>query len=136
MSLRRKLGRAIGGIAKTALSATPVGRTVLTGVSALRVRPGSGAARAPAGGGLTLPGMGGLGGLGRDVAVGVGAGAVVGAINRRASASGGAMRRRRAKGISGSEMKAFNRVTRILDKVCKTPAPVRRRSTSKGRSCR
>jgi hypothetical protein len=43
--------------------------------------------------------------------------------------------RRRGKGITASQLKAFTRVTHILNKYCKTPAPARRRSTG-ARKCR
>lgn len=45
------------------------------------------------------------------------------------------MRKRRAKGITARELKSFTRVTGILNKYCKTPPPMKRR-TSKGRACR
>lgn len=43
--------------------------------------------------------------------------------------------RRRSKGITARELKSFTRVTGILNKYCKTPAPMRRRNT-RSKSCR
>lgn len=37
--------------------------------------------------------------------------------------------RRRSKGITGTELKSFRRVTSILNKLCKSPPPTKRRST-------
>jgi hypothetical protein len=45
-------------------------------------------------------------------------------------------RRRRRKGISASELKAFTRVTQVLAKYCKTPPPTKRRGAPRGKSCR
>lgn len=45
-------------------------------------------------------------------------------------------RRRRSKGITASQLKAFTRVTSILNKYCKTPAPMKRRAASRSKSCR
>lgn len=45
-------------------------------------------------------------------------------------------RRRRRKGISASELKAFTRVTQVLNKYCKTPSPTKRRSAPRGKACR
>jgi hypothetical protein len=45
-------------------------------------------------------------------------------------------RRRRAKGITGTELKSFRRVTGLLQKLCKTPAPTRRARSARKTSCR
>lgn len=45
-------------------------------------------------------------------------------------------RRKRAKGITGRELKSFVRVTGLLNKYCKTPPPTKRRGASKGKICR
>lgn len=45
-------------------------------------------------------------------------------------------KRRRSKGITASQLKAFTRVTAILNKYCKTPPPVKRRGAPRGKSCR
>jgi hypothetical protein len=44
--------------------------------------------------------------------------------------------RRRRKGISATELKAFTRVTSVLNKYCKTPSPTKRRSAPRGKACR
>jgi len=44
-------------------------------------------------------------------------------------------KRRRAKGITGAQLKAFTRVTGILNKYCKAPPP-RRRAASRSTKCR
>jgi hypothetical protein len=45
--------------------------------------------------------------------------------------------RRRAKGITGAQLKAFYRVNSLLNKVCKTAPPISRRGSSRGkRPCR
>lgn len=43
--------------------------------------------------------------------------------------------KRRAKGITARELKSFTRVTSILNKYCKTPPPMKRR-TARSKSCR
>jgi hypothetical protein len=65
---------------------------------------------------------------------GVGTGMAIGAAAERAMARGGGGRRR-MKGITGAQLKAFTRVTAILNKYCKTPPP-RRRASTRGKSCR
>lgn len=45
-------------------------------------------------------------------------------------------KRRRAKGITGRELKSFVRVTGLLNKYCKTPPPTKRRGAAKGKICR
>lgn len=45
-------------------------------------------------------------------------------------------RRPRSKGITARELKSFTRVTALLNKFCKTPPPTKRRTASKGKSCR
>jgi hypothetical protein len=47
-----------------------------------------------------------------------------------------APRKRRAKGITATQLKAFTRVTALLNKYCKTPPPTKRRSASRGKACR
>jgi hypothetical protein len=44
-------------------------------------------------------------------------------------------RRARSKGITARELKSFTRVTGILNKYCKTPPPMKRR-TARSKSCR
>lgn len=44
-------------------------------------------------------------------------------------------RRRRAKGITARELKSFTRVTGLLNKYCKTPPPMKRRTT-RSKTCR
>lgn len=77
---------------------------------------------APGGPWGQIPGMGG-GGMGLPIPIPFGRGQAA------------APRRRRRKGISGSELKAFTRVTAVLNKYCKTPPPMRRR-TSRSSKCR
>jgi hypothetical protein len=66
------------------------------------------------------------------VATGV---AIAGAAGSLMGGGGGTRRRRRRKGITGTELANFERVTKMLNKFCKTPPPMRRRKTG-GRSCR
>jgi hypothetical protein len=47
-----------------------------------------------------------------------------------------ARRKRRSKGITATQLKAFTRVTAILNKYCKTPPPAKRRGASRSKSCR
>lgn len=98
---------------------------------------------------VVLPGAGAIGAAGRivrgtvsripgSVRSGVGGavgGAVVGGAIDALTGRPVASRRRRSKGITGRELKAFTRVTGILNKYCKTPAPMKRRTT-RSRSCR
>ena len=44
--------------------------------------------------------------------------------------------RRRSKGITATQLKAFTRVTAILNKYCKTPPPAKRRGATRSKSCR
>lgn len=66
------------------------------------------------------------------VATGV---AIAGAAGSLMGGGGGTRRRRRRKGITGTELANFERVTKMLNKFCKTPPPMRRRKSG-GRSCR
>lgn len=137
MSLIRRLGRVAGGAVKGFVTGGGWAGAAVGAASKLRSPPRMPSPTSPPLGlpapsprplpsrGRTMPG----GGVMTDVAIG-GAGVALGRMTRSAAPG----RRRRAKGISGSEFRAFKRVTNILNKVCKTPAPMRRRTG--GRSCR
>ena len=104
------------------------------GARSMSILPGAGAA---------LPRLGqAMGRAGRvatspggQIAIGVGTAVAAGRIAR--GGGGGAPVRRRAKGITGRELKAFTRVNGILDKFCKIKPPTRRAgSPRRGKACR
>lgn len=66
----------------------------------------------------------------------IGTVATAGAILYDAAGNPVRRKRPRSKGITARELKSFTRVTGLLNKYCKTPPPTKRRSASKGRSCR
>lgn len=66
----------------------------------------------------------------------IGTVATVGAILYDANGNPVRRKRPRGKGITARELKSFTRVTHLLNKYCKTPPPTKRRTASKGRSCR
>jgi hypothetical protein len=84
----------------------------------------------------SLPGAGrAVGRVLRNPGVQAGIGTAVGMATFRGGGQATGQRRRRKKGISATELKAFTRVTGVLNKYCKTPPPMKRR-TSGGRKCR
>lgn len=84
-----------------------------------------------------LPGVGrAVGTVARRYGGAIGGLATAGAILYDAAGNPVRPRRRRSKGITARELKAFTRVTGIMNKYCKTPAPTRRRSAPRGKSCR
>lgn len=126
MSLLRKALKGAGKLAGVAISRTPQGQMLKTLGGALTKARRA----APA----IMPGVGAVASVALPAVASVGAARLAGA-GRRAAADQ-APRRRRSKGISGSEMKAFRRVTNVLGQLCKTPAPTRRRTASRSKSCR
>lgn len=125
MSLLRKAIKGVGKIAGAAISRTPQGAALKTLGSVLTKARRTAAPM--------LPGVGAVASVALPAVATVGAARLTRPRAETAPRAGG---RRRSKGISGSEMKAFRRVTNVLGQLCKTPAPTRRRTASKGRSCR
>jgi hypothetical protein len=70
------------------------------------------------------------------IATGAATGAAIYAGRGGGSAGMYGPRRRTAKGISGAQLKAFKRVTGILDKLCKTPPPTKKRGSARKSTCR
>lgn len=165
MSFFKKVFKGIKKVGKTALkgaiAATPVGRafsTISGVVTAGSVIPNRRsrlmAAASPASQAMSqsLMGVGmsalptlarGAGTLARRAggAIGRNAGtiATVGGIGAVVyDQFGNPIRRKRprGKGITARELKSFTRVTGLLNKFCKTPPPTKRRSASRGKSCR
>jgi hypothetical protein len=82
---------------------------------------------------IVKPGAGKMGDMIGTAATVAGAGALIydvagNVIGRRA--------RRRSKGITATQLKAFTRVTAILNKYCKTPPPTGRRRATRSTKCR
>ena len=94
-----------------------------------------------------LPGIGAIGTAGRAVGGAVaragrrygglvGAAAGVGSVLYDAMGNPVRAKRRRSKGITARELKAFTRVTGIMNKYCKVGPPRRRAAAPKGKACR
>lgn len=94
-----------------------------------------------------LPGIGALASAGRYVGTvagrvtrryggAIGAAAGVGGLLYDAAGNPVRQRRRRSKGITARELKAFTRVTGIMNKYCKVGPPRRRAAAPKGKACR
>jgi hypothetical protein len=124
MSLLRKVVKSAGKLAGAAIARTPQGAALKTLGSVLTTARRKAAPM--------MPGVGAVASVALPAVATIGAARLTEGRSRAAAAP----RRRRSKGISGSEMKAFRRVTNVLGQLCKTPAPTRRRTASKGRSCR
>ena len=69
-----------------------------------------------------IPGSSSSGGILGDI-IGGGIGGVIGGMGSDSVTVTGRRYRRRAKGITGAELKAFSRVTRIIDKYAHTRPP-------------
>lgn len=133
-------GKLLSSPAAAAIPGIGKAKAVLGTARALRavIRPGGAGSPITAGRTAAMsiagPGLRVAGQVLKNPAVQGTVGGLIGTSIGRRRQSTDAPRRRRAKGISGSEMKAFRRVTGVLQKLCKTPAPMRRRTG--GKSCR
>lgn len=116
---------------------TPMGPSLRSGKNMSVIRgvgslPGAGyaAGRAVAQVGRMVGGRAGL--------VAAGLSVIGGLIYDQSGQVVGKAPKRRAKGITGAQLKAFYRVNSLLNKVCKTAPPISRRGASRGgkRACR